>query len=139
MLELGETHTRVDVSLTTPAMNYPQPHAGPAMQPWPQHNSYPPPALARAPQRNVGMIVGGAVLLLIALAVGGLFFWNLHTYLTIEDRFAGDPILSRGGGTAWVVELVKAASLKRMTIFGSLSAVFGLAGLVLGGLGLRKK
>ncbi|MBX3215982.1 MAG: hypothetical protein KF850_28340 [Labilithrix sp.] len=128
-------------------MNHPAP---PSMSPWQQQQpSYPPqPALApgqpwqaaptAAPKRNVGMIVGGAVLLVIALGVGGLFFWNLHTYLTIEDKFAEDPLL-RGKGTEWVVELVKAASLRRMTIFGSISAVFGLGGLTLGGFGLRKK
>lgn len=84
------------------------------------------------------MIVSGIVLLVIALGVGGLFFWNLHTYLTIEDRFAADPLL-RGKGTAWVVEVVKEASLRRMTIFGSISAVLGFGGFLLGGFGLRKK
>ncbi|MBX3209143.1 MAG: hypothetical protein KF764_29185 [Labilithrix sp.] len=125
-------------------MNYPAP---PSMQPWQQQQqpSYPPqPALApgqawqAAPKRNVGMIVGGVVLLVIALGVGGLFLWNLHTYLTIEDKFAADPML-RGKSTEWVVALVKEASLRRMTIFGPISALFGFGGLVLGGFGLRKK
>ncbi|MBX3263482.1 MAG: hypothetical protein KIS78_13440 [Labilithrix sp.] len=127
-------------------MNQPAPSS---MPPWPQQPSYPPQAglapgqpwhgaAAGGPKRNVGMIVGGAVLLVIALGVGGLFVWNLHTYLTIEDKFAADPLL-RGKNTEWVVELVKAASLRRMTIFGSISALFGAGGLVLGGFGLRKK
>jgi len=112
-------------------------------QPWPQ--AYPshspvasqyPAAYAsvRAPQRRVGMMVGGAALLFVSVVVGGLFFWNLHTYLTIEDRLA-----DLGPETEWVVEMVEAASLRRMTIFGSVSALFGIAGLVLGGLGLRKR
>ena len=130
-------------------MNYPAPPTAQWQQQWPQQHqpqSSHPPEIARAPgqpwraapKRNVGMLVGGIVLLVIALGVGGLFFWNLHTYLTIEDRFAADPLL-RGKGTEWVVELVKAASLRRMTIFGSISAGLGLGGIVLGGLGLRKR
>jgi len=121
-----------------PPMQYPQqaypqqayPQQAGAL-PWPGAQG------ARAPSRNVGMMIGGAVLLLIALGAAGLFAWNLHTYLTIEDSFADDPVLR--GGAGWVVEIVKAASLKRMTIFGSISTLFGIAGLVLGGLGLRKR
>lgn len=114
-----------------------QPYSQP--QGYPQHFQSAPPQLAFPieKKRNVGMIVGGSILLFLAVIVGGLFIWNLHTYLTVEDRFMEDPTLRMGG--RWLVELVKDASMRRMTIFGPVSGLFGIAGLVVGGLGLRKK
>lgn len=97
----------------------------------------PAPVMARQPQRSVGMIVGGSILLFLSLCAAGLFFYNLHDYLTVEDRFMSDPVLSRGG--RWLVNIVMEADLRRMTIFGAISAVFGIPGMILGGLGLRKK
>ena len=110
-----------------------QPYSQPYQQP---QLAFPAP-MAQMKKRNVGMIVGGSLALFLSVIVGALFIWNLHTYLTVEDRFMSDPTLRMGG--RWLVEMVKDASMRRMTIFGPVSALFGIAGLVLGGLGLRKK
>lgn len=43
-------------------------------------------------------------------------------------------------GTApWLIDLIKGADMHRMMVFGPLAMVFGLAGLLLVGFGLRKK
>ena len=132
-------------------MNYPtHPGASPSMQPWPQQQaqaqpsyppalSYPPVGVVpyqKAPSRNVALIVVSAILLVVSLAPAILFVMNLHQYLTIEDRWANDPVMA---GNDWITELVKEAALKRMMIFGPISAVFGIGGLVTGLFGLRKK
>jgi hypothetical protein len=125
-------------------MNHP-PYPQPGPQPYPQQpphqgwqNAAPPFGLAKAPSRNIALIVVGAILLVIGLAAGIFFVINLHQYLTIEDRWADDPLLA-GKSTEWVVQLIKEAALKRMIIFGSVMGLFGIGGLVTGGLGLRKK
>ena len=138
-------------------MNYPtHPGAPPSMQPWQQQqqqslqpaaqpSAYPPPVsyppagimpYPKAPSRNVALIVVSAILLVVSLAPAILFVMNLHQYLTIEDRWANDPVMA---GNDWITELVKQAALKRMMIFGPVAAVFGLGGLVTALFGLRKK
>jgi hypothetical protein len=131
-------------------MNYP-PHPGAPQgmppypqQPYPQQqhqgwqNAAPPFGMARPPSRNVALIVVGSILLVIALAASIFFFKNLHQYLTIEESWGSDPALS-GKNTEWIIELIKEAALKRMAIFGTVMGLFGVGGLVTGGLGLRKK
>ncbi|MEZ4221012.1 MAG: hypothetical protein R3B13_08785 [Polyangiaceae bacterium] len=118
------------------------------MQQMPQQYQYPPqqqmapqpagPAVApaREPKRNIILIgIGLFLLIFIALPVFGLFAYNLYQYMTIEDKFADLPSYARSFG----VEIVKRAAMKRMMIFGPVSGVFGLVGLVLAGLGMRKK
>jgi hypothetical protein len=89
----------------------------------------------RAPKRNVVLIAIGAFMLLIGFLVFCLFAYNLWQYLTVEDRFTTLPSYAR----AFAVEIVQKAAIKRMMIFGPVSGFFGLVGLVLAGLGLRKK
>lgn len=106
--------------------------------PYPQAWHAAPFGAPRAPQRNVALLVVAAVLLLIALGAGLVFVINLHQYLTIEDKWANDPLLSpmaRDFG----VRIIQKAAMKRMMVFGPTSGVLGIAGLVLGLLGLRKK
>jgi hypothetical protein len=86
-------------------------------------------------QRNPGLMAGGGVLLFIAFAVGALFLYNLYQYLTVEDHFADLPRYARNLGVA----IVKGAAMRRMTIFGPVSALFGAGGAVLMFLGFRKK
>lgn len=93
---------------------------------------------AQAPQRNVGLMAGGAVLLVLALGVGALFAFNLYQYLTVADRWANDPMLSKSA-RAFGVAIVQAAAAKRMAMFGPVSALFGIGGVTLLVLGLRKK
>jgi hypothetical protein len=88
--------------------------------------------------RNVGMIAGGAVLLLIALAVGAIFAINLYQYLTVEARWADMPRLS-SAARDFGIRIVKEAAMRRMVIYGPLTAIFGAGGAVLMFLGLRKK
>jgi hypothetical protein len=97
------------------------------------------PAPAPAPKRrNVALIIIGIVLAVVALGAGVVFLINLHQYLTIEDRWANDPLLSPSA-RRFGVALIQGAAMKRMTIFGPISGLFGLVGLILFGLGLRKK
>ncbi|MBX3193361.1 MAG: hypothetical protein KF819_40640 [Labilithrix sp.] len=96
------------------------------------------PMIPAQKKRNVALIVVGIVLAVIALGAGVVFVINLHQYLTIEDRWANDPLLSPAA-RRFGVALVQGAAKKRMTIFGPISGLFGLVGLVLFGLGLRKK
>lgn len=128
------------------APQYQQP--APSLPPPSQHYSNPPQVwqqqqpqqaygFVKQPSRNIGMIIGGSILLVIALAAGVFFFINLHQYLTIEDRWANDPLMAHN--TTWIVELIKRAAMKRMVIFGSVMGLTGIGGFVLGGLGLRKK
>lgn len=117
-----------------------QPYAAAPMSHAP--STYPPPpgwgAGPRAPSRNVALIVIGAVLLFLALAPGGLFLYNLWQYSTVADRWSADPKMS-DDALQFGVELVQEAAMRRMVVFGPVTALFGVAGLVLGGLGLRKK
>ncbi len=115
----------------------------PPQQPYPQHAPMQPampmgPSVAvaaREPKRNLVLMAIGAFLLLIGFLVFCLFAYNLWQYLTVEDRFTTLPSYAR----AFAVEIVQKAAMKRMMVFGPVSGFFGLVGLVLAGLGLRKK
>ena len=93
-----------------------------------------------APQkkRNVAMIIVGILLIVIALLPTAVFFYNLWQYSTVDDRWGSytdiDP-----EARAFATDIIKDAALHRMMIFGPVSALFWLVGLILGGLGLRKK
>jgi hypothetical protein len=91
-----------------------------------------------APKRNVALIVVGIVLFLLAAGAGVVFLMNLNQYLSIEDRWANEPLLSPEA-RRFGVGLIKRAALRRMTLFGPISGGFGVLGLVLLVLGLRKK
>jgi hypothetical protein len=97
-----------------------------------------PAAVARQPKRNIALILGGLFLLLIALGVGSVFALNLYQYLTVADRWAADSTLSPVA-REFGVRIVEQAAMKRMMVFGPVMGFFGLVGLVLTGLGLRKK
>jgi uncharacterized membrane protein len=111
------------------------------MQPYYQQPQQPmyaqPPAYgqmqARPKQRNVALIVVGGILLVIGALAFLIFAYNAYQYSTVEERF------SDISGSAWVVDIIKEADMRRMMIFGPVSAVFGIAGLILGILGLKKK
>jgi hypothetical protein len=104
------------------------------MQPAPQQTWAP----ARQPQRNVAAIVVGGILLFIALGAGFVFFLNLYQYLTVEDRWAHERVLTPEM-RAFGVRIVREASMKRILVFGPISGLSGIGGVVLGVLGLRKK
>ncbi|MCA9590085.1 MAG: hypothetical protein KC657_32500 [Myxococcales bacterium] len=91
-----------------------------------------------AAKRNVALITIGIVLAVVALIAGFFFVINLHQYLTVEDRWAADRLLSPSG-RAFGVRLIKAAAMKRMTLFGPVSGLSGITGLVLFVLGMRKR
>lgn len=91
-----------------------------------------------APKRNPGLIVVGVLLFVLALGAGAAFAINLSQYLSVEERWANDPLLSPEA-RQFGVSLVQHAAVKRMTLFGPLSGGFGVVGLVLFFLGLRKK
>lgn len=110
----------------------PQPAQGYGQQGYPQQGYGQPP---RGPRRNVGLVVVGAILLVIGLGAGALFLYNFYQYSTVASRFTSLPRYSQG----FAVRLVQAAAVNRMKVFGPVSALFGTLGLVLGGLGLRKK
>ena len=95
-------------------------------------------APARQPKRNIFMILGGGFLLRISLGVGSVFAMNAYQYATVADRWASDSRLSPMARELGV-RIVQRAAMRRMMIFGPVSGVFGLAGLVVAGLGLRKK
>jgi hypothetical protein len=93
---------------------------------------------APAPKRNVALIIVGCVLALLALGAGVVFLINLNQYLSIEERWANDPLLSPEA-RRFGVSIIQHAAMKRMTLFGPLSGGLGVLGLVLFFLGLRKK
>ncbi len=101
-------------------------------QAYPMQQAYPQPA-ATGPKRNIGLIIGGLVLLGIGALAFLVFAYNLYQYETVEEHFADIK------GAAWVVDLVKESDMRRMMIFGPVATVFGLVGLVLTFLGMRKK
>ena len=88
----------------------------------------------RPAQRNVALIVVGVVLLGIGALAFLVFAYNTYQYATVEDRFS-----DLGASAGFVVQLVKESAMKRMMIFGTVAGLLGLAGLVLGLLGLRKR
>lgn len=106
---------------------YPQQQQMQMQQP-PQYAMQPP-----AKKRNPALIAVGAILLVIATLAFLVFAYNAYQYSTAEDHF------SDIAGAAWVVDLIKEAAMRRMTIFGSITAIFGGVGLLLGILGLRKR
>jgi hypothetical protein len=108
------------------APNYAYPNQHPPFQPYG--------AAPRPPTRNVALLVVGAVLFLVAALPGLAFAYNAYHYATAESRFADVP-----GGGAWIIDVVKEADLHRMMVFGPVAFVFGVAALVCGGLGLRKR
>ena len=92
----------------------------------------------RAATRNVGLIVVGIVLAVVALGAGVVFVINLSQYLSIEEKWANQPFLSPEA-RRFGVSLIKRAAFKRMTLFGPISGGFGVLGVVLLLLGMRKK
>lgn len=93
---------------------------------------------APAPKRNVALIVVGIVVFALALGAGVVFAINLTQYLTVEERWADDSLLSPEA-RRFGVSIVQHAAMRRMTLFGPLTAGLGIAGFVVFLLGLRKK
>ena len=88
--------------------------------------------------RNVGLLVAGILVLVVALGAGVVFAINLSQYLSIEETWAHESLLSPEA-RRFGVSLIKRAAFKRMTLFGPISGGFGILGVVLLVLGLRKK
>ncbi len=88
--------------------------------------------------RNVGLIIAGILLAVLALGAGVVFVINLNQYLSIEERWANEHLLSPEA-RRFGVSLIKRAAFKRMTLFGPISGGFGVLGVVLLILGFRKK
>ncbi len=113
---------------------YPYPQQQPPQQ---QQQMYAPQAygqqMARPKQRNAALIVVGIILFLIGGLAFLIFAYNAWQYATVEDRF------SDIGGSKWVVDIIKESDMRRMIIFGPVAAVFGIAGLILGIIGMKKK
>ena len=93
---------------------------------------------AAAPKRNLALLITGAALVFFSLLPGALFAMNLYQYATVEDRWAEDGQLGPEA-REFGVRVVQEAAMRRMVLFGPVSAVIGLGGLVMFGLGLRKK
>ena len=88
--------------------------------------------VAQGPKRNVALLVTGSISLALGLLAFVGFAYNAYHYSTVEERFADI-------GSPWLIDIIKEADMHRMMVFGPLAMVFGLAGLLLGGFGLRKK
>jgi hypothetical protein len=88
--------------------------------------------------RNLGLIVAGVLLFLLAAGAGVVFFINLNEYLSIEDTWASAPVLSPEA-RRFGISLIKRAALRRMTLFGPIAGGFGVLGVVLLVVGLKKK
>lgn len=120
-----------------PQQGYPQQPQQMAPQGWAQQpqQGYPQQQMGWAPQpkRSVGLIITGVLLLLVATLAACVFAYNLYDYMNVDDTFADMP------DAGWIVDIVKEADIKRMMIFGFVAALFGIGGLVCGGLGLRKR
>ena len=112
---------------------YPPQQQQPQQPYYPQQQMQPYPAQGVVKRRNVGLIIAGCALLGIAGLAFLVFAYNAYQYSTVEEHFSDIK------GSEWVVDLIKEADLKRMIIFGSVSALFGIPGLILGLLGLRKR
>jgi hypothetical protein len=106
---------------------YPQQPMGYPQQGYPQAYGQ------QGPKRNIALIIVGSILVFIATLSSLVFFYNLNDYANVEDNFADMP------DAGWIVDIVKEADMRRMIIFGAIAALFGITGLVLGGLGLRKR
>ena len=99
---------------------------------YPMQGGYP---AQGGPKRNIALLVSGS----IALALGALIFlpfaYNVYQYTTIADHFADMSQETQD----FLIPILEHAAMRRMVLFGSFSAIFGLAGLVLAGFGLQKK
>lgn len=116
-----------------PQPHQPHPAYYPQQQPYPNHPQYGYGQLAaQGPKRNVALLVTGSISLAIGLLAFVGFAYNAYHYSTVEERFADI-------GSPWLIDIIKEADMHRMMVFGPLALVFGLAGLLLGGFGLRKK
>jgi hypothetical protein len=86
-------------------------------------------------KRNVALLVSG----IIGLAIGALAFlpfaYNVYQYATIADHFSDMSPETQD----FLVPILEHAAIHRMMLFGSFSSIFGLAGLVLAGIGFQKK
>lgn len=91
-----------------------------------------------SPKRNVALIVVGILLFAVALGAGVVFLINLNQYLSVEDRWADDSLLSPEA-RRFGVSIIQRAAIKRMTLFGPLSGGLGITGFVLFLVGMRKK
>ena len=89
-------------------------------------------------KRNVALIIVGCLVFALSLGAGVVFLINLNQYLSIEERWANDPLLSPEA-RRFGVSIIQHSAMKRMTLFGPLSGGLGVLGLVLFLLGLRKK
>lgn len=108
---------------------------------YPQQPSYPPQGgygiqvAPTGPKRNLALLVSG----IIGLAIGALAFlpfaYNVYQYLTIADHFSDMSPETQD----FLVPILEHAAIHRMMLFGSFSSIFGLAGLVLAGIGFQKK
>ncbi|HEX7602084.1 MAG TPA: hypothetical protein VF316_10780 [Polyangiaceae bacterium] len=117
------------------------PYPAPQQPSYPPQGGYPAPggyglqAAPSGPKRNVALLVSG----IIGLAIGALAFlpfaYNVYQYLTLADHFADLSAEAQD----FIVPLLEHAAIHRMILFGSVSSIFGLAGLVLAGIGLQKK
>jgi hypothetical protein len=74
-------------------------------------------------------------MLLVGMGAFALFLYNFYQYSTVAERFTSLPRYSQG----FAIRLVQAAAIKRMQVFGPVAGLFGILGLVLCGLGLRKR
>jgi len=87
------------------------------------------------PKRNVAILVSG----IIGLALGALAFlpfaYNVYQYTTIADHFSDMSQETQD----FLVPILEHAAMQRMVLFGGFSGIFGLAGLVLAGIGFQKK
>lgn len=129
MNALSHHHGSPQGPYSAPGPSLPYPHMAYPAHPQPYAMQ------ARAPQRNVALLVVGALLFVVALGAGALFAYNLYQYSTAAEHFASLPRYSQ----RFAIRIAESAAMGRMKLFGPVSAFFGIAGLVSFGLGLRKK
>lgn len=94
--------------------------------------------MTAAGKRNVGLLVAGVVVFALSLAAGAVFAFDLNQYLTVEELWENDELLSPEA-RRFGVGMIQRAALKRMTLFGPLFAGLGVVGVVFLARGLRKK
>lgn len=94
--------------------------------------------MTAAGKRNVGLILAGVVVFALALAAGAVFASSLNQYLTVEELWENDELLSPEA-RRFGVGLIERAALKRMTLFGPLFAGLSVVGVVFFVLGVREK